>query len=92
MNTMTKDITYIEMLLTERWRQKREEILKRDNHTCCNCGTVRNLQVHHRQYHIDSKTGLKREPWDYANRYLITLCEECHEAGHQQYTIPSFKN
>jgi 5-methylcytosine-specific restriction endonuclease McrA len=89
---MTRDISYIEMLLTERWRQKREQILDRDNHQCRNCGNGNNLQIHHRQYHLDPKTGMKREPWDYDNQYLITLCDTCHEAGHQQYQIPFFKH
>lgn len=89
---MNKDITYIEMLLTERWRQKRVEILDRDNHKCRNCGGDQNLEVHHRQYHRDSKTGLKREPWDYDNKYLIVICHNCHEAGHKQYKIPIFNN
>lgn len=89
---MAKDVTYIEMLLTERWRQKREQILDRDTRKCRNCGHGQNLEVHHRQYHIDSKTGLKREPWDYDNQYLVTLCHNCHELGHEQFTIPKFKN
>lgn len=80
------------MLLTERWKQKREQILERDNRQCRNCGFANNLQVHHRQYHINSKTGFKREPWDYDNKYLVTLCNSCHEAGHQQYQVPNFKN
>ena len=89
---MQKDVTYIEMLLTERWRRKREEILDRDNRKCRNCSCSQNLEVHHRQYHIDTKSGMKREPWDYDSHYLITLCNECHEAGHKQHNIPVFKN
>ena len=89
---MVHEISYVEMLLTERWRNKRELILERDKHQCRNCGSTNQLQVHHRQYHIDTKTGFKREPWDYNDKYLITLCDQCHEAGHKQYKIPSFKN
>lgn len=89
---MVKNITYLEMLLTERWRQKREQILERDSRKCRNCGNGQNLHVHHRQYHIDAQTGLQREPWDYENKYLVTLCEKCHETGHKQYKIPNFKN
>lgn len=89
---MAKDITYIEMLITERWRSKRKEILERDNRKCRNCGCGKNLEIHHRQYHRDSKTGLKREPWDYDNKYLITMCNVCHETGTNQFTIPVFNN
>lgn len=87
---MLKDVTYAEMLLTERWRQKRKEILDRDGRKCRNCGENTNLQVHHRQYHIHGVTGLKREPWDYSNYYLVLLCRKCHEAGHKQYKIPVY--
>lgn len=77
--TMAKDITYL-------------EILDRDNRKCRNCGSGQNLEVHHRQYHRDNKTGLKREPWDYDNKFLITICHGCHEIGHEQYKIPVFNN
>lgn len=87
---MQHEISYVEMLLTERWKRKREEILDRDSRKCRNCGNAHGLEVHHRQYHIDTKTGFKKEPWEYDNKYLITLCRQCHEAGHQQYTIPVF--
>ncbi len=89
---MKKEVTYLEMLLTERWKQKREEILERDKHKCRNCGCGKNLEVHHRQYHKDIKTGFKREPWDYDNKYLILMCHECHEIGHKLYNIPVFNN
>jgi len=89
---MQKEVTYLEMLLTERWRRKREEILERDKNKCRNCGMDRNLEIHHRQYHQDINTGFKKEPWDYEGKYLITLCHDCHSAGHQQYNIPVFKH
>jgi len=89
---MAHELSYVELLLTERWRNKRESIVERDRHQCRNCGNTKNLEVHHRQYHIDIKTGYKREPWDYNNKYLVTLCNQCHDAGHKQYKIPSFKN
>ena len=89
---MAHEISYVELLLTERWRNKRETIIERDKHKCRNCGSAKHLEVHHRQYHIDTKTGFKREPWDYDNKYLVTLCDQCHDAGHKQYKIQSFKN
>ena len=85
-------MTYLEMLLTERWRSKREEILDRDKRKCRNCGCEQNLEIHHRQYHRDNKTGMKREPWDYDNKYLITMCHDCHEIGSKQYITPVFNN
>jgi 5-methylcytosine-specific restriction endonuclease McrA len=89
---LTTEATYSQLLLSEPWKRKREEILKRDQHQCCNCGSKHQLEVHHRQYHIHSVTGEKRYPWDYANTYLITLCATCHMKGHHQFTIPVFKH
>ncbi|MBA3286212.1 MAG: hypothetical protein H0U27_14305 [Nitrosopumilus sp.] len=85
-------IAYRKQLLMEPWRKKRNEILRRDGQRCRNCGTTNALQVHHRQYHVHSFTGEKRYPWDYDNRFLVTLCETCHASGHKQYSIPIFKH
>ena len=78
------------MLLTKRWKDKREIILMRDDRKCRNCGNKQHLQIHHRQYHRNRITGLLKEPWDYLNRYLITLCNKCHEAGTKQFKVPVF--
>lgn len=89
---MIHETTYNELLLKPEWKNKRKEILSRDGYCCRNCGRTDSLQIHHRQYHYDKKTGLKLVPWDYADKYLLTLCETCHSIGHQLYSIPSFKN
>lgn len=83
-------MSYIELLAMPQWDVKRELILVRDGHQCRNCGGKERLQVHHRQYHIN-KYGEKVRPWNYANRYLITLCNNCHRKGHEQYKVPFFK-
>lgn len=80
---------YDQLLKTPQWGAKREEILLRDGHRCKNCQSTKGLQVHHRQYHM-IKTQEFVKPWEYSNRYLVTLCETCHMAGHQQYTVPVF--
>lgn len=67
-------MTYSEKLKDPRWQKKRLEILDRDKFTCRSChDTTKTLHVHH----LDYEKGL--DPWDYPNRYLITLCEQCHE-------------
>lgn len=81
---------YNTLLKTTRWYEKRKTILSRDNKKCRACGSISGLQVHHRQYHISLKTGLFLLPWEYADRYLITLCNQCHEAGHKKFKIPTF--
>lgn len=87
---MSSQISYIEQLSDSRWKAKREEIIERDHGKCVNCGQTENLQVHHKQYHINKWTGMHYNPWEYENKYLVTLCEKCHEWGHQHYKIPNF--
>jgi 5-methylcytosine-specific restriction endonuclease McrA len=88
--TISQAPTYSELLQMEQWQEKRKSILLRDDNKCRNCGTRNQLQVHHRQYHINSKTGAKLNPWQYHSRYLITLCKSCHEIGHKHFNIQTF--
>jgi hypothetical protein len=66
--------TYAEKLRDPRWQRKRLEIMSRDDFKCQRCQTKTNtLNVHHRAY-------LKnRDPWDYQDHMLTTLCQPCHE-------------
>lgn len=82
--------SYDELLQSKDWVLKREEILKRDNHHCVNCGSMITLQVHHRQYHIKKTLKEFKKPWEYKSKYLITLCLNCHLAGHNHFKIPIF--
>ena len=83
-------VLYTNQLELPQWHLKREEILKRDSYRCRACGSAVSLQVHHRQYHIDKKTGEYVAPWKYNNKYLITLCNKCHTGGHLLYRILSY--
>jgi hypothetical protein len=83
---MTKP-EYAEKLLDPRWKEKRQEILTRDEFRCLDCGReprpkedndeVVVLQVHHCKYIYG------RDPWDYDNDTLRTLCSECHDVRHE---------
>lgn len=65
--------TYSEKLKDPRWQRKRLEIMERDEFSCKLCGDDQTtLNVHHCFY------GKRRDPWDYDNDHLITLCEHCH--------------
>lgn len=65
---------YSEKLKNPRWQKKRLEILERDKWCCQRCFDINSpLHVHHRVYITD------KEPWQYHNDFLITLCENCHE-------------
>jgi hypothetical protein len=71
--------SYSEKLKDPRWQDKRNEILERDNHRCQLCGdNTEPLHVHHKYYQNF------KEPWDYPNESLITLCEKCHNSQHNK--------
>lgn len=75
---MSKYVPYKQKLRDQRWLDRRQEILDRDSHTCQLCGaTDSTLNVHHAHY----ITG--REPWEYEDEYLKTLCDSCHVKWHQ---------
>lgn len=64
---------YCEKLKDPRWQKKRLEVMQRDEFTCRDCGAKdKTLNVHHCHY---SKGG----PWATPDKFLLTLCEDCHE-------------
>lgn len=66
---------YTEKLKHPKWQKKRLEILSRDNFTCRRCDSdSTTLHVHHKIY----EKG--KEPWEYDEKLLITLCADCHES------------
>lgn len=81
-------LSYKEHLFNKKWKQKKERILSRDNHRCQICGSTVGLVVHHKQYHV-TPTGEKYLPWMYDDRFLVTLCERCHNKGHREYIVPT---
>jgi ATP-dependent DNA helicase RecQ len=54
----------------------RQQVLRRDGWRCQSCGTMSNLEVHHKQFR--SHSGHDSE------ENLITLCVSCHEEMHSQ--------
>lgn len=68
------------------WRKRRQQIIKRDGFKCAECGCSSPLHVHHLTY----QSGFK--VWEYEDKYLITLCEKCHEKKHDGIDIHSFIN
>jgi ATP-dependent DNA helicase RecQ len=53
----------------------RKQVLRRDNWRCQSCGTMSNLEVHHREFR--SHLGADSE------ENLITLCKRCHAKVHR---------
>jgi 5-methylcytosine-specific restriction endonuclease McrA len=62
-------------LEADAYRQLSRQVLARDGWRCQDCGTARELQVHH----IRSRGQLG----DDAEENLITLCAGCHRARHR---------
>jgi hypothetical protein len=81
--------TYGALLFDKRWIAKRAEIIQRDNKRCVICFREEALQVHHRQYHFIKALQQFKAPWDYDNKLLITLCENCHSRGHSKFKVPN---
>lgn len=77
------------LLFDPRWKQRRQEILTRDNQQCVICTSNEKLQVHHRQYHFVKALQKYKAPWEYEDRLMITLCERCHTRGHNRYKVPT---
>lgn len=80
---------YDKLLHDDRWYDKREKILDRDNHKCQWCGNTRNLQVHHKYYNI-YPNGNKANPWDYPDDALMVLCDDCHVKYHNKYSVKTY--
>jgi 5-methylcytosine-specific restriction endonuclease McrA len=54
----------------------RQRVLRRDGWRCQSCGTMSNLEVHHKQFR--GRSGHDSE------ENLITLCDLCHASVHGQ--------
>jgi hypothetical protein len=65
--------TYSEFLESEEWKALREKVKTRDSFRCRECRSRSDLQVHHLTY---------EHGWLCDEKYLITLCRECHERKH----------
>jgi 5-methylcytosine-specific restriction endonuclease McrA len=57
----------------------RQRILRRDGWRCQSCGSMANLEVHHKQFRSHSGEDSEEN--------LITLCTACHETTHANGTL-----
>ncbi len=58
------------------YQKLREHVLRRDGWRCQLCGSMTNLEVHHKEFRSHSGT-------DHENN-LITLCLACHRPIHRR--------
>ena len=67
------------------YRRLTKRVLERDEWRCQKCGSLENLQVHHKI----KRSQLGNDSLD----NLITLCAYCHMGAHRQlfYTAPAIK-
>jgi len=61
-------------LVADPYEQLRQQVLKRDNWRCQNCGRCENLEVHHKR--------MRSQGGDDSEVNLITLCHSCHANEH----------
>ena len=58
----------------DQFHSLRDQVLRRDGWRCQLCGTMSNLEVHHKEFR--SQSG------DDSEQNLITLCTKCHASVH----------
>src|SRR6266851_3688409 len=57
------------------YESRRQQVLRRDGWRCQSCGTMSNLEVHHREFRSHSGGDSEEN--------LITLCVDCHRRAHE---------
>jgi len=65
----------------EQYDNLRNQVLRRDGWRCQSCGTMSNLEIHHREFR--SHSG------DDSEQNLISLCTKCHARIHQGLSVPA---
>ena len=56
------------------YHELRQRVLRRDEWRCQFCGSMTNLEIHHRQFRSHSGEDCENN--------LITLCANCHALSH----------
>lgn len=67
---------YKDQLLDLRWRLFREFAIVARGGMCENCGSKKNLVIHHPRYFNGYNA------WDYSVKHVVCLCDKCHKKVH----------
>ncbi len=71
-------------LSPELYEDVRQQVLRRDGWRCQSCGTMSNLEVHHKQLRSHSGSDIEDN--------LITLCDYCHKSVHLEESVALTEN
>ena len=67
-------------LHSQQWKDKRKLVIARDCYRCTSCGSLKDLQVHHKSHYL----SIPNEPLS----ALTTLCGTCHTELHERIGYP----
>lgn len=77
---LSKQVHYYKYLKSDRWQEKRQQVLKLASNKCQLCSSVNDLNIHHNTY-----INVGSEPLE----DLVALCSHCHKAIHNLKHVQS---
>ena len=75
-----RKIAYDKELRSNKWKRFRSRVLRRDGYRCTKCGAKDVILHAHHTYYFKGKC----HAWEYPLEALVTLCEDCHNAIHNE--------
>ena len=75
-----RKIAYDKDLRSNKWKRFRSRVLKRDGYMCTKCGAKGVILHAHHTYYFKGRC----HAWEYPLEALVTLCEDCHNAIHNE--------
>jgi len=76
MSPMPSELPRLRLDPTTSYESVRNQVLRRDGWRCQSCGTMSNLEVHHKEFRSHSGEDSEEN--------LITLCTACHARVHHR--------
>lgn len=75
-----RKVAYDKELRSNKWKRFRSRVLRRDGYRCTKCGAKDVILHAHHTYYFKGKC----HAWEYPLEALVTLCEDCHNAIHNE--------